>query len=53
MTKLSKSFKKYIRKEKARIKREVLDIEERAKSLKDLYESLNKWYKVKFLDNKI
>lgn len=35
--KLPKSIKKYIRQEKARIRREVLDIEEQEKLIKELY----------------
>ena len=34
--KLPKSLRKYIRREKARIRREVLDIEEREKQIRDL-----------------
>jgi hypothetical protein len=36
--KLSKSAKKYIRKEKSRIRREVLNSEEREKLIRNLYE---------------
>ena len=35
--KLSKSFKKYIRTEKARIRREVLDLREQEKLIGGLY----------------
>jgi len=34
---LPKSIRKFIRKEKARIKREVLDLEERKKLIQQLY----------------
>ncbi|MBL7141549.1 hypothetical protein ISS21_00390 [Patescibacteria group bacterium] len=37
---LSKGIRKYIRKEKARIRREVLDIEEQEKQIKELYKKL-------------
>ncbi len=40
MKKLSKGIRKYIRKEKARIRREVLDIEEQKRLIKELYEKL-------------
>lgn len=40
MKKLSKGIRKYIRKEKARIRREILDIEEQERSVKELYERL-------------
>lgn len=36
--KIPKSVKKFIRKEKARIKREILDVEEQAKAIAKLYE---------------
>jgi len=41
---LSKSLRKYIRQEKARIRREVLDLEEQKKLIEELYQ--------KFLKNK-
>ncbi len=34
---LSKGIRKYIRKEKARIRREVLDIKEQRKQIEELY----------------
>lgn len=37
-SKLPKSIKKFIRKEKARIKREILDIDEQRKMIAQLYE---------------
>jgi len=40
MKKLSKGIRKYIRKEKARIRREVLDIKEQKRLIKELYEKL-------------
>lgn len=43
-TKLAKSIKKYIRKEKARIRQEVFDIEEQKKLIENLYQ--------RFLKNK-
>lgn len=36
--KLSKSLRKYIRKEKARIRREVLDVPEQKRLIAELYE---------------
>lgn len=36
--KLPKSIRKYIRKEKARIRREVFDIKEQKRLIKELYE---------------
>jgi len=43
-SKLPKSIRKFLRKEKARIRREVLDLKEREQLLQKLYE--------KFLKNK-
>ncbi|MCD6094581.1 hypothetical protein J7J39_01605 [bacterium] len=40
--KLPKSLRKYIRKEKSRIRREVLDIKEQEKRIKELVQSLSK-----------
>ena len=40
--KLSQSVRKHIRKEKARIRREVLDLKEQEKSIKKLYEKFFK-----------
>ena len=40
--KLPKSLRKYIRKEKARIRREVLDIKEQEKLILELYQKLLK-----------
>ena len=45
MKKLPKSIRKYIRKEKARIRREVLDIKEQKRLINELYQ--------KFLPKKI
>lgn len=39
-TKLPKSVKKYLRKEKARIRREVFDVKEREKLIKELYQKV-------------
>ena len=38
MKKLPKSIRKYIRKEKARIRREVLDIKEQKRLINELYQ---------------
>jgi len=49
--KLPKSVRKYIRKEKARIRREVLDIKEQEKLIDQLYEKfLKKNKKIKKLN---
>jgi len=40
--KLPKSLRKYIRKEKSRIRREVLDIKEQERRIKELIQSLSK-----------
>jgi len=40
--KLPKSIRKYIRKEKARIRREVLDLKEQEKQIKQLYEKFKR-----------
>jgi len=45
MKKIPKSIRKYIRKEKARIRREFLSIQEQEERVKTLYESLSQWYK--------
>ncbi len=42
MKKPPKSIRKYIRKEKARIRREVLDIKEQEKLIQELYQKLFK-----------
>lgn len=39
--KLPKSIRKYIRKEKARIGREVLDLEERGRQVQELYKNIS------------
>ncbi len=39
--KLPKSIRKYIRKEKARIRREVSDIEKQKKLINEIYQKLN------------
>ena len=44
MKKLPKSIRKYIRKEKARIRREVLDLKEQVKLIDELYQ---KFFKIK------
>ena len=41
-TRLPKSIRKYIRKEKARIRREVLDIEKQEELIQQLYEKFLK-----------
>jgi len=38
---LPKSLRKFIRKEKARIRREVLDIKEQEEKIRELYQKLN------------
>ena len=38
--KMSKSIRKYIRKEKSRIRREVFDIKEQQKQISELYQKL-------------
>ncbi len=40
--KMPKSLRKHIRREKARIRREVLDIKEQEKQIKQLYDNENK-----------
>jgi len=40
--KLPKSIRKYIRKEKARIRREVLDLKEQEKQINELYHPVRK-----------
>ncbi len=37
---MSKSIKKHIRKEKARIRREVLDFKDQGKQIKELYKKI-------------
>lgn len=37
----AKSIRKFIRREKARLKRNILDIDERGKSIKELYKKIN------------
>jgi hypothetical protein len=44
---LSKSLRKYIRKEKARIRREVLNTEEQKKLINEIYQNLIKNYENK------
>ena len=39
--KLPKSLRKYIRQEKARIRREVLDLKEQEKQIQELYQKLH------------
>jgi len=39
--KLPKSIRKYIRREKARIRREVLDLKEQEKQIQELYQKLH------------
>ena len=45
--KLPKSLRKYIRKEKARIRREVLDIKEQEELISELYQKFLKQYESK------
>lgn len=44
---MPKSVRKFIRKEKARIRREVLDIKEQEKLINQLYEKIFKELKIK------
>jgi hypothetical protein len=37
---LPKSIRKYIRREKARLRREVLDLEEQRKRIREMYEKM-------------
>lgn len=41
--KLPKSIRKYIRKEKARIRREFFDLEEQKKQIAELYKKFRRW----------
>jgi len=45
--KLPKSVRKYIRQEKARIRREVLNLEEQKRLIQELYENFFKKYENK------
>lgn len=45
--KLSKSIRKYIRREKARIRREVLGLNEQEKLINELYQKILKIHPVK------
>ena len=42
MQKLPKSLKKYIRREKARIRREIVDLEKQREKIEELYKKLIK-----------
>lgn len=42
--KLPKSIRKYIRTEKARIRREILDLKEQEKLIQELYQKIFKQY---------
>ena len=42
--KLPKSIRKYIRKEKARIRREIFDLKEQEKLIQELYQKILKQY---------
>jgi hypothetical protein len=44
---LPRSVRKYIRKEKARIRREVLDITKRERLIEQLYQKILEKYKIK------
>lgn len=50
--KLPKSLRKYIRKEKARIHRDVLDVKEQKKLIDELYQKISKSNKIKKDENK-
>ncbi len=39
---ISKSFRKFIRKEKARIRREILDVKKQEELIAELYQKLSK-----------
>ena len=41
MKKMPYSLRKYIRKEKARIRREILDVKEQAKQIELIYQKIN------------
>ncbi len=45
--KLSKSLRKYVRREKARIRREVWDLKEQEKLIEQLYQEIFKRYIIK------
>ena len=49
---LPKSIRKYIRKEKARIHRDVLDVKEQKKLINELYQKISKNNKIKKDENK-
>ena len=49
--KLPKSVRKYIRKEKARIRRQVLDLKEQERLINELYQKFLKKEKKSVLDN--
>lgn len=44
---LPKSFRKFLRKEKAKIRREIFDVEKQEREIELLYEKLKKLYKQK------
>jgi len=48
---LPKSLRKYIRKEKARIRREVLDLKEQERLIQKLYEKIFEKFKIKTITN--
>lgn len=50
--KISKGFRKYLRKEKARIRREVFDIEEQKRLIKELYKNIEQTKPEKNLNKK-
>lgn len=50
--KLPKSLRKYIRREKARIHRDVLDMREQKKLIDELYQKISKNNKIKKDENK-
>lgn len=49
---LPKSLRKYIRREKARIRREVLDLKEQEKLIQELYQKIFKNLKMKPLNER-
>ena len=53
MKRFSRGFRKYIRKEKARIRKEALTLGEGEKMIQDLYKRANEMFKKKHKDKKV
>ncbi len=51
-SKLPRSVRKHIRKEKARIRREVLDLDKQEELISQLYQKFFKQYNLNYKDNK-